>query len=127
MIYGNVTGMTTNFGQVNENPGLGLLSYNFSSTVGNEDLFTFPNLTITPSAIYTVEVLGLASRSDTGARTVDLRAKSVSTTSSGNTTGISYPTSFGWAGSQFKTDPNTGIAWGAPGVNAGKYGLKVAS
>jgi len=128
VIYGNVTSPGANFGQVNENPNLGLASYNSSSTVSQEDLFTFPNLAINSSAIYTVGVIGCLARSDSGARTANLRCKSVSTESSGSNAGQSPPTSFAWLDSNFKTDPNTGSAWaGAAAVNAAKYGYQVAA
>jgi hypothetical protein len=128
LMYGNVTALAANFAQVNEDPSLGLLSYNSSSTVSAEDLYTFPSLAINANAIYTVAVSGYMARSDTGARTANLRCKSGATESSGSNAGQSPPTSFGWLSSNFKTDPNTGSAWAnAAAVNAAKYGAQVAS
>lgn len=126
-IWGTLSAATVNWGQVDKNPALGLLSYNFSSTVSQEDLLTFPALAVAPAAIYTVGIKGFLSRSDTGARTANLRMKSSATESSGNITGISPPTTFAWCSSYFRTDPNTGAAWGAAGLNASKAGYQVAS
>jgi hypothetical protein len=127
-LWGNLTGMAVNYSQVNDNPAAGLLSYNQSNTVSAEDLYTFPNLSVSPSAIYTVGIKTFWSRSDTGARTGNCRMKSVSTESSGNTPGISPATSFGWGASYFRTDPNTSVTWAnAAAVNAAKGGPQVAS
>jgi hypothetical protein len=127
LIWGNATGMTTNWDQVDKNPPLGDLSYNQSSTVSQEDLFGFPALSSTPANIYTVAVKAYAARSDAGARTVDLRTKSVSTSSSGGSAGQTPLTTYSFLSSYFRTDPNTGVAWGASGLNAAKHGIKVAS
>lgn len=127
LIYGNCTVLGNNFSQINENPGLGDKSYNQSSTVGHEDLYNFDPLVSTPSVIYTAAIKALVARSDAGARTVDLRTKSGVTSSSGDITGLSPATSYGFLGSHFDIDPDTGVAWGASGLNSAKHGLKIAS
>jgi hypothetical protein len=127
LIWGTVTGVSSNWGQVDKNPALGTLSYNYSSTVGNEDLLTFPALAVTPTNIYSAAIKANVTRSDSGARTVDLRMKSGATTGSGNTTGISPALSPGIIGSYFPVDPNTGVTWAPSALNASTGGLKVAS
>jgi hypothetical protein len=127
VVFGVVTGVAVNWPQVDENPAVGVLSYNTSSTVNAEDLFTFPALGSTPTVIYTVAVKALVMRSDAGARTVDLRLKSNTTTSSGSVTGQTPAASFATIGSYFDLDPNGSIAWTASAVNAASSGLKIIS
>jgi hypothetical protein len=136
VIWGNATGATTNWESVATNPpsGSGAAGDNSSvqsSTVGNEDLYGFPALTTTPSNIYTVAVKAHIKRSDTGARTIDLRMKSntngTNTDSGGSSTGQTPGTSYGWLASYFDTDPDTSAAWTASGANNAKAGVKIAS
>lgn len=127
MIWGNTTGMVTNWDQVDKNPPLGDLSYNQSSTVSQEDLFGFPALSSTPATIYSVAVKANVTRSDAGARTVDLRTKSGATTGSGGSSGLTPAATYGWLTSIFRTDPNTSAAWTPTALNSAKHGLKVAS
>src|SRR5205085_5953791 len=57
-------------------------SYVYSSTVGQEDLYTFPTLAsagITPLVITGVVPFAICKRSDSGSRTVSVRCKSGAT------------------------------------------------
>jgi hypothetical protein len=126
-IYGNVTGTGVNWFEVDINPPPGDLSYVSSATVSQEDLYGFPALSVTPTAIYTMAVKGFIKRTDTGARTISLRCKSSSTDSGGSNTGQTPATSYGWMDSFFETDPATGMAWTASGVNAATSGVKIDS
>ena len=42
-------------------------------------------------------------------------------------TGIGAGATYEWRGSFFPTDPNTGVAWTASGLNAATSGMKIAS
>ncbi len=129
VVYGNVTGMSTNWSQVDDSGGSGESDpdINFSATLNQEDLFGFPALSVTPDNVYTMSVCGLIKRSDTGSRTVDLRAKSGSTTSSGSTTGISPGTTYGWSETRYETNPDTTAPWTGSEVNAASAGIKIVS
>jgi hypothetical protein len=127
VIYGNVSGISVNYAEVNLNPPADDLSFVFSATVGHEDLYGFPALSTTPSNIYVVAVKGYIRNATSGGRTIDLRMKSNTTTSSGSNPGQSPGTSYLWFGSHFETDPDTSASWTISGLNAAKSGEKIAS
>ena len=128
LLYGNVSGIAAhNWLELANNPALGDLSYVYSDTVNDEDLFTFGSLSVNPDTIYTVAVKGNIRREAGGSPTLDFRAKSGGTTSSGGTTGIGPGATYEWRSSFFPTDPNTGVAWTASGLNAATSGMKIAS
>jgi hypothetical protein len=95
-------------------------SYIFSNTVGNEDLYNFPNLTTHPTAIYAVAV-------KTYAKLTDVRMKSNVTSSSGTNAGQIPATSYEWIGSFFEFDPDTSADWTESGLNNAVSGIKVAT
>lgn len=98
-----------------------------SATVNHEDLYTVTDLGVTPTTIYGVQVNVFAARSDSGAKTMDIRLKSGSTTGSGNNSGITPPTTFAWQRSLFVTNPATAAAFTASEVNSMLVGQKVIS
>lgn len=127
LIWGNVSGVAVNYAEVDENPALGDLSYVASDTVNDEDLFSFPALSTTPTTIYTVAVKGNIWLPAGGARTVDMRHKAGATTGSGINTGLTPAASPGWIASYFREDPDTAAGFNASGLNAGFSGYKIAS
>jgi hypothetical protein len=127
VIYGNLTGVATNAPEVGVRSPGGDKNYVSSATVNNEDLFTITALTDNPVTIYQAQVWAYTAKTDAGARTIDLRLKSSSTTSSGSSTGQAQSVSYAWQGSKFTTDPNTGSSWTASGINNSKIGYKIAS
>ena len=126
-MWGNCTGSAVNWVSENLNPQIGDLSSVTSSTVGNEDLYSFPALSTVPTAIYAASVKGYVRKTDIGSRTVDLRMKSSSSDSAGSNAGQAPATSYQWMGSYFETDPHTSSAWTYSGINAAVSGVKVAS
>jgi hypothetical protein len=128
-IWGNCTGAASNYAQVINAPGPvsqgADLAYNSSSTVGQEDLFTMSALPVTPQSIATVVVTVLAQKSDSGARTLSTNLKSGSTDSA--SAAITIGTSMQFYSVNYDTDPATGAAWTASGVNAMKTGYSVAA
>lgn len=126
-VWGNCVGAATNWEAVDHNPSPGDLSGIASSAPGDEDLYGFPSLTTSASNIYTVAVKGNIKRSDTGARTIDLRLKSGSTDSAGSNPSITPGTSYGWIDSYHDLDPNGDVAWTASAANTATAGPKVAS
>lgn len=131
-IWGNCTGATTNWRSVQQNPAAGAgiggdTSSILSSTVSQEDLYGFPALSTSPANVYAVAVKANSKKSDTGARTADVRLKSSSTDSAGSTSGFALATGYSWLDSYFDTDPNTSGAWSSTTVNAAVAGVKVAT
>lgn len=126
-MWGNCTGAAVNWPAVKHVPFPGDISYVYSNTVGNEDLLSFPALTTTPTKIYFGAVRAHVKRSDAGARTIDLRMKSSSTSSSGSQTGQSPALSYTMLNSYFATDPNTGSDWTPSGWNGSFAGYKIAA
>ncbi len=128
VIYGLMTGVSSNNWSAEQYaPSMGDNAYVYDSTVNHEDLYTFPALSVNPTTIHCMMVKGNIRRGAGSTPTVDFRAKSSSTTGSGETTGISVGASYVWAGSNFPTDPNLGTAWTASTVNAAVSGIKIAS
>lgn len=130
-LWGTLTGVTHNFYEVGQNPTPcfmgGDFSYNTSSTSGDEDLFNFNILSITPSVIHASSVKAYLRDSDAGTRTITLNMKSVSTDSTGSLAAVQPITSAQWYGSYFQTDPNTSAAWAASDLNIAPGGYKIAS
>jgi len=125
-MWGNCTGSTQNYLALSRNPPVASdLSQVHSATVGNEDLFNFPAMLTTPSAIYGGAVKVYANKSDAGTRTMNINMKSGATDANGTNTAIAISTTFQWWGSVFDVDPATGTAWTASGVNNAKSGYSV--
>lgn len=101
-----------------------LATYNYSSTVGNEDLFDITDLAVTPAFISSVVVKTVMEKSDSNPREGQPVILSNVTTS----TGTSFLLSTSWIGylDCWPTDPDTSANWTAAGVNALKVGYKVA-
>lgn len=133
-IFATLTGLTTNAYELSQNPTPAFLhttasdfSYVTSGTASTEDLFTFPNLAITPSAIYSVAIKPYVRISAAGVRTVTANLKSSTTDATGSLAATQPLVTYQWLGSYFLTDPNTSAAWTASGVNASKGGYKIAT
>jgi hypothetical protein len=120
-----MTGVATHFPQVNQLPSLGDYGYNYSATVTDKDLFTFPALTTVPVTIHGVALKARLGRSDTGVRGAKLVTKSGATSSYGSGVQVSPPTNYGMESSYWRYDPNTAGAWTAANVNAAKGGVEV--
>ena len=127
LIWGNVSSTGANYYEVDINPPPGDLSYVASSTVSNEDLYSFAALSTTPQNIYTMAVKGYIRKSDTGARTVSVVTSSSGSSSTGSNSGVTPATSYAWIDSFFDTDPHTSAAWTQTGLNAATSGVEVAS
>jgi hypothetical protein len=126
LIWGNLTGMSANWYQTGQSYAYSG-RYNASSTVSNQDTFTFASLSSTPASIYLVTLRGAMTKSDGGARTLDLVMKSGASTSLGSLSNISPPLSLSYQSSNYWVDPNTGLAWTATGLNSAKSGYKIDS
>ena len=125
VMWGNVTVSGNNWYATSQNPPQGSSSYVFDATVGHEDLFTFPALSAAAPTIYAVAVKASVAKSDAGAKTVSVRAKSGATDSGGSAGALAPGTSYAWLTSLFPTDPNTSAAWTLAALNVAQAGVKV--
>jgi len=130
VLFGLCTSMAANWPQVSNDFGHSAFSasgyaFNSDSTVGHEDLFTFPALSTGSQDIYTVAVKTFCALSTAGSRTMTAQTKSSSTDTSGPAFVVAA--SYGWGTGHFDVDPNTAAAWTAPGLNAASSGYKIAS
>lgn len=104
-------------------------SYVFSATVGQEDLFSFPSMAslgITPASFVGVLPFGIVKKSDSGARTIDIRAMS-GVTDHQAATNASPGLTYAFLGGFLPTDPATSAAWTLAAVDALQVGPKVAA
>ena len=124
-VWGNVTGMSTNYSEANEVPPGGDVSCVTSSTVGAEDRYNFGSLSSTPASIAGVKVSALLRKTDSGPRTVTVQLKSGSTEVTGSSQ--TPTTSYLYFANYQDTDPNTSAAWTASGVNSVSAGAKIAT
>ena len=128
LIWGNCTGSAVNWVAVGRNPAINnSTSQTHSNTIGQEDLFTFPALQTTPSVVYGAAVKGFMSKSDSGTRTVSLNMKSGASDATGSSASQALSTTKQWQQSFFETDPATGVAWTASGINNAASGYSVAT
>lgn len=113
---------TLGYANVDDSAPDGDTTYNYSSTPGHEDIFTFADFTIT-GTVKGVGVQAVGRRDDAGTATL---ASIVVT--SGGTSGIggakavdtTYKYVFGFWG----TNPETGTAWDQTAINAASIGYK---
>lgn len=123
-----MTGVTTHYTQENAFPAAVMnAGYNFSSTVAQQDLFSFPPLSSTPALIYSVAVKGLLSRSDAGARTIKFACKSAAVVGYGNNVAVTPSVGYATESALFKNDPNTAGSWATAALNAAYFGVEVAT
>jgi hypothetical protein len=125
MVWGNMTGMSTNYTETSEMPPGGDLSCVASSTVGAEDLYNFTSLSSAPSNIAGVKISTLLRKTDSGARTVSVQLKSGSTEVS--SAAVTASSSYTYYTNYQDTDPDTSAAWTASGINSLAAGAKIAS
>lgn len=126
--WGNMTGMTSGWTEVQENPGQGDLDYTAANVVGKIDQYIFPTLTTIPQTIYTVAFKALVRRADAGARKISLVATSSGTQGSGNAPNQGVPMTYGYVSSYFDFDPHTPtVPWTFSGVNAATAGPMISS
>jgi hypothetical protein len=127
IIWGNCSGAAANWPALKQPAAPGDVSYVGSSTVGDEDLLSFPALSTNPTTIFFGAVMANVKRTDAGARTIDIHMKSGSSDGTGSAAPQSPALSYGWLNSYFPLDPSTGIAWTPSGWNGASAGYKIAA
>jgi hypothetical protein len=130
-IWGLATGAGSNYDQINRLPPAMQstlpVAYNQDGTVGHIDSFNVTDLPVTPTGVDMVQVKVLAQRTDAGARTVNIKAKSGATAGNGDNAGVTPPTSLQWLSSRFALNPATSAAWTPSEVNGMKAQIEIAS
>jgi hypothetical protein len=116
---------SANYALVDEAVQNGDADYVFSGTPGHQDLYDLGDLAATPASIVAVQARMFARKTDSGARSGQIRVKSGATDVGGADTVLS--TSYSWLSRVDVTDPNTGVPWTAAAVNALQVGPKVTA
>lgn len=116
---------TDNYAMVDDLPVDGDTTYVTADTAGDSDLYATAGLTDSPDTIYAVQVRAFARKTDTGLRT--LKAKAVSGATDGDGVAVPLSTAYGIVATIYQTDPDTGVAWTASGVNAAQIGMEIAA
>jgi len=123
-VFSRSTG-ATNFSCVDEPQQNGVTDYVFSANVNDADFYTLAPIGVTPISIVAVTTRGFLQKSDAGTRGAAVQLKSGATTVTSTPTLLS--SSFGWLWRTDLTDPATGTAWTAVGVNGITIGPRVTS
>lgn len=116
----------TNWQQVSEQAMDSDASYNSSSTVGQEDLFTIAPTPTTITGILALQVTGAYRKDDAGLRKMKSALKS-STTEVYGTQNSLPDTNYAYFSDVFPTDPATTASWTRAGVNAALIGNNLAA
>lgn len=114
-----------NFDMLNESTVDGDATYVQSSTVGDLDLYDLSDLPVTPTSVTAVQLVAVAKKTDAGARTMNVVAKSGATQSDGPA--MTLTTSYASHRRILNTDPDTSAPWTNSAIAALQAGLKVAS
>lgn len=102
----------------------GALSYVYSSTVGQSDLYNITPLSATPGSIVGVTTRAYMEKSDAGTRIAAVQLQSGAANVQAS---LVLNTVWGWAWRSDQVDPNTSAAWTATGVNSAQIGPVVTA
>jgi hypothetical protein len=119
--FGPVVTATANASCVNDAMQDGPISYNYSSTPGQGDLYNLQATLTTPNSVLATVTRGYLAKSDAGSRTAGVQLQS----GSANVQGLSASLgtgAFQWVWRTDLVDPNTGSAWTAAAVTAAQIG-----
>lgn len=126
-IWGNLTNTNKNYSAINNGVYGGTQSMLQSAVVGAGDLYNFTDITGSPSTVYSVAVKAYVAKTDTGVRSMNIRAKYGDTEGTGDNPGFYLSTTDLFYSSYFKTNPKTGLPWTPAEVNAAKFGYNINS
>jgi len=119
------TGGGTHFNQVNETVADGDTSYVESAVSGDQDLYDYAAIGVTPSSITAVVASAFVENPNPGTINFKQICKSNATQTDGSS--ILVPSNYQIVQQPFSLDPNTGAAWAnAAAIDAAKFGVKVA-
>lgn len=115
----------SNYARVNETTANDDTSYVEDSTAGHRDSYTCSNLSSTPTAIFGVQTVLTARKTDAGSRSISDVCVSGGTTSDGAS--VSIADTYACYATIRETDPNTSAAWTPANLNAAEFGEKLVS
>lgn len=114
---------TNNYSHVNSNLAQ-TTTYVGSPTVGNEDTYPTGGVT-TGAAVAGVQLAFLATKTDTGARSLTPVVRQSTTDYAGTAQALTNGSNV-YQQQINETDPSTSAAWTAAGVNSAQFGMRVA-
>lgn len=123
---GNSTQFTPSSGsnyQCVDDAPINTTDYVSSSTAGHQDLYTFTDLPHTPVSIFAAVRQSIATKDDSGARSLKNITRSGTTTVAGSAQTLTLGTWTSQVDVQ-ETDPNTSAAWTVSGINAAQHGIE---
>lgn len=112
-----------NYTCVDETTSNGDTDYVETSTATTKDTYAMGDLTSTPTAIYGIQTVLAARKTDAGSRSVAAVIRSGGTDYDGST--VALADSYACLTEVRETDPATSAAWTASGVNAIEAGIKL--
>lgn len=115
----------TNWQEVSEVANDHDASYNYTTTVGAEDLFNFADLPATISQILAVQITGSYRKDDAGTHLLTQQILSGATAAAG--AAYSIPLDYVYLNDFWVTDPNTSGGWTIAAVNALQAGYTLTS
>jgi|Cruoilmetagenom7_1024161.scaffolds.fasta_scaffold00637_6 hypothetical protein len=115
----------TNYTQVDETVSDGDTSYVESTTVDDDELYTYTALSNSFTAINGVQVNALVKKTAPGDRLIRMLARSSASENESAADGV--PIDYARSSAIFPTDPNGGGAWTEASVNAAEFGLTIES
>lgn len=119
-----IVSQTSNYPLVAEEQQDGAVSYVYSGTAGDSDFYGIGSIVSAPVSTFAVTTRALMIKSDAGTRTAAVQLKSGGTTVASPTI-VLTPSNWTWAWRHDTTDPATGVAWTAVGVNTAQVGPTV--
>lgn len=121
---GSDSNSTDNYLLVDESTPNGDTDYVESLTVGNKDTYAFGNMTPTTGAVYGVQTLPYARKTDAGTRSIASVARLAGTEV--DSTSHALPSSYQYQRDIYETKPGGG-AWSVSDVNSAEFGPKVTA
>ena len=119
------TGQASNWQNAATVPPVPAADFNASATVGAQDTFHMGALAADLGTVFGLSVKTLMFKSDAGSRSGEAIIKSGGTVAAG--AAIPLGLTPARVSAMFTTDPATGAAWTAAGVNAATAGYKVSA
>lgn len=98
--------------------------YLSGSVVADRDLLGLPNMTVNPTSILGVNLIGYAAKTDVATRAINLGLDSGGTVSNGGN--LNLATAAGYYHRVLELDPNTAAAWTQSGVDGAQLQPRVA-
>jgi hypothetical protein len=114
---------STHYGAIDEAQWSSSNYLTITNTSGQEELFGFASMAISPQNIWNVRVLSVAEKTDSGAASAEMVVSSSGVVANGGSQSVL--TSWSVLDGLFSVDPNTSSQWTTSAVNSLKAGYKV--